>query len=139
MHHCVPIRGLGSNCATGADCDSGFCADGVCCESACAGVCVSCDLSGRSGSCRAYGAGTDPESECAMGRACDGRSACVGPDAGAPPADAAVLDASGPDAATPAPAPSSACGCRVAPQAPPGLAVSVLLVALAVCWRRRAW
>ncbi|MFO0683646.1 MAG: hypothetical protein U0234_16425 [Sandaracinus sp.] len=139
LHHCVPIRGLGSNCATGADCDSGFCADGVCCESACAGVCVSCDLSGRSGACRAYGAGTDPENECGRGRACDGRSACVGPDAGMTASDAATFDAGAPDAATPAPGPSSGFGCRAAPRGQPGLALFGLLGALAVCRRRRAW
>jgi hypothetical protein len=35
----VTARALGSSCNGPADCDSGFCADGVCCASACLGIC----------------------------------------------------------------------------------------------------
>ena len=36
---CVPKLGLGSTCSMASQCSSGFCYDGYCCESACAGTC----------------------------------------------------------------------------------------------------
>jgi hypothetical protein len=38
---------LGSQCAVGEGCDSGFCVGGRCCESACDGVCEACSEGGR--------------------------------------------------------------------------------------------
>src|SRR5688572_10369280 len=38
---------LGSQCAVGSGCDSGFCVGGRCCESACDGVCEACSEAGR--------------------------------------------------------------------------------------------
>lgn len=40
---------LGGACKSNSACESGFCADGVCCTSACRGSCEACDASG---SCR---------------------------------------------------------------------------------------
>lgn len=40
-----------SKCATDTDCNSGFCVDGVCCNSKCEGQCQACDVSGHAGTC----------------------------------------------------------------------------------------
>ncbi|HXT99792.1 MAG TPA: hypothetical protein VN903_02295, partial [Polyangia bacterium] len=42
---------IGATCKTGDQCASGFCADGVCCNVACEGPCLSCNLMGREGRC----------------------------------------------------------------------------------------
>jgi len=44
---------IGAPCATDVLCESGHCADGTCCASACAGGCDRCDVSGREGECLA--------------------------------------------------------------------------------------
>jgi hypothetical protein len=63
--------------------------DGVCCENACDGTCVSCNQSGRAGKCSAYSQGSDPETECTFGlgacrATCNGAGACDYPRAGTP-------------------------------------------------------
>jgi hypothetical protein len=54
-HQCVDgscgTRMKGSPCEVNADCTSGFCADKICCNVACTGPCVSCNLMGREGTC----------------------------------------------------------------------------------------
>jgi hypothetical protein len=57
----------GAPCATAEQCQTGFCVDGVCCDSACTGTCRSC-----SGVWNVAGAGVcseidggDPENDCA--------------------------------------------------------------------------
>lgn len=57
-------RSDGEVCQTGSECSSGSCMDGVCCESACDGVCESCALEGSKGRCAPIPAGADPEKEC---------------------------------------------------------------------------
>ena len=74
----------GKGCSSAAACASGFCGDGVCCNSACTGTCVSCKLSGSVGVCNPFPVGTDPENECGKGTppcqsTCDGIGACVFP------------------------------------------------------------
>lgn len=66
----------GETCASGADCLSGSCADGVCCDTTCEGACRACDLPGRGGVCSFVPAGQDPDVECPVGEACDGAGAC---------------------------------------------------------------
>jgi hypothetical protein len=62
---CVPDEGPGGACDAVADCQAGlFCADGVCCTTACGGTCMACDLSGSAGTCAPVPAGTDPDLEC---------------------------------------------------------------------------
>ncbi|HET6281412.1 MAG TPA: PA14 domain-containing protein [Polyangia bacterium] len=65
----VPVGGdktrLGALCLAASDCESGFCADGVCCESACAGVCASCATATAAGQCVPAEAATDPRNDCA--------------------------------------------------------------------------
>ena len=68
----------GNSCVTADDCHTGFCVDGVCCETACDGTCEACnaDLTGgEDGLCAPITAGTDPDDECAEGVGAD--AACA--------------------------------------------------------------
>ncbi len=67
----------GASCAQAADCESGFCVDGVCCATACAGGCERCDTSGARGTCAAVSGAIN---HCAAGDTCI-QGACV-PSAG---------------------------------------------------------
>jgi hypothetical protein len=74
----------GVACASASVCASGFCVDGVCCENACDGTCVSCNQAGLTGKCSSYTAGSDPETECGVGSdtcrpVCNGAGACDSP------------------------------------------------------------
>lgn len=61
----------GAPCADASECLSGYCVDGVCCESRCDGVCQACNLSGT-GVCQNVPDGTPcPDSDL-----CDGEEAC---------------------------------------------------------------
>jgi hypothetical protein len=78
-------------CITTAECGSGFCVDGVCCNSACGGTCQTCAQSGSVGTCIAADPGTDPRMECDASAvttcgndgSCDGAGACRKHPAGA--------------------------------------------------------
>ena len=80
----APLALLGDPCTQNAACLSGVCSDGVCCATACPGVCLSCNLPGAVGLCTVVPAGQDPQLECAAqpaetcGRAgaCDGNGTC---------------------------------------------------------------
>lgn len=48
---CVPRRKNGLACTEGRECGSGFCVDGVCCNSTCTGQCEACDIAGAAGTC----------------------------------------------------------------------------------------
>ncbi|MBK9265315.1 MAG: hypothetical protein IPM54_36715 [Polyangiaceae bacterium] len=71
----------GKLCAANADCFSGFCVDGVCCNSECTGTCEACSVAlkgdgqGAEGECGPIATGLDPQDECANG-ACNGANAC---------------------------------------------------------------
>jgi len=79
--------GNGGLCNAATDCLSGFCVDGVCCETACAGLCNACaraKTGAADGLCRPVTAGSDPDNECAaetqtscgFDGMCDGAGAC---------------------------------------------------------------
>ncbi|HET9482283.1 MAG TPA: hypothetical protein VFP98_11055, partial [Candidatus Polarisedimenticolia bacterium] len=68
---CLPDFPPGFGCVAPDDCDSSLCVDGVCCTSACAGTCSTCDLGGAQGTCSAIPDGEDPDAEC-------GGVSCVG-------------------------------------------------------------
>lgn len=72
---------LGASCAGASECDSGFCADGVCCNAACDGVCEQCSAAGA---CEPLG--TTVECRPSAG-ACDVAESCNGTE-GTCPADA---------------------------------------------------
>ena len=76
--------GNGVGCASDDDCDSRACVDGVCCDTACEEVCVSCTaaLTGQpDGVCAPSVGNTDPDAQCAetpcMLGLCDGAGACA--------------------------------------------------------------
>jgi hypothetical protein len=83
-------RANGVGCAYGYDCASSFCADGVCCNTACTGACQACVTakkgSGANGVCGSIADGSDPDKECATqscataivtnAQVCNGAGAC---------------------------------------------------------------
>ena len=77
----------GASCTSAAECESGFCVDGVCCESACAGQCEACDIDPSRGQCLpVVGEPRGNRRACNVGppscqdRACDGQDTtrCAG-------------------------------------------------------------
>jgi hypothetical protein len=87
------LKGRGQTCAGADECGSGFCAQGVCCDSSCNGLCTSCALQSSLGTCtNVADGGKDPMSRCldqgAMSCAttgtCDGLGSCRLYDAGTP-------------------------------------------------------
>ena len=78
-------RELGSPCVVGSQCGSGFCADGVCCASACTDACRSCSLPEHPGQCVSVSAGQDnphavcaqtAASSCGLDGTCNGAGLC---------------------------------------------------------------
>jgi hypothetical protein len=65
---CLPS--IGRDCSEDAECASGHCADGVCCDQACDGACQACTLAGHEGTC------TFVKGEAAHG-SCPGRGDCA--------------------------------------------------------------
>lgn len=64
---CVAKTGPGTPCGSASTCLSGSCADGVCCQSACVGVCKACSTAKTgqpNGVCANILIGTDPDNEC---------------------------------------------------------------------------
>jgi hypothetical protein len=73
----------GAACADGSECESGFCFDGVCCQTECAGACRSCSVPGKQGTCTLVPEGVkhrdcaDQGAEtCGFDGTCDGLGAC---------------------------------------------------------------
>src|SRR5262249_10916193 len=75
---CSYINGLA--CTSDLQCASGFCADGVCCNSACTGKCQACNLGGSVGTCssvlNADDTSTVTANSCTGGSTCDGTGTC---------------------------------------------------------------
>ncbi|HEX3905469.1 MAG TPA: hypothetical protein VH853_21780 [Polyangia bacterium] len=75
---CKPKNGLGTTCGSGHECGSGFCIDGVCCQTNGCGTCSSCNLNGL-GTCAAIASGTAaPAGQCPLGAACGNTGLCNG-------------------------------------------------------------
>jgi hypothetical protein len=80
----TPLAAIGQPCKVGTDCQSTFCADGVCCNTACNGVCVTCSSTDNVGTCIPADVNTDPRSDCTdegsstcgKNGNCDGTGAC---------------------------------------------------------------
>lgn len=66
---------------SGMGCQSGFCADGVCCNAACAGKCQYCQGGGPaasiSGQCAFVPSGYDPKADCGVCEQCNGAGSCT--------------------------------------------------------------
>ena len=81
---CRTQRAQAAVCERAAQCATGFCADGVCCATACTEKCYSCNLAASVGSCMPAPERQDPRRECLVqptetcGKSggCDGRGAC---------------------------------------------------------------
>jgi hypothetical protein len=81
----APLSAVGARCSEPGQCQSGFCADGHCCATACEGTCQACDLPGSEGTCGPVPAGQDlrdqcqqePAASCGLNGSCDGQGACA--------------------------------------------------------------
>ena len=63
----IPPGANGASCEADSDCNSSFCADGVCCDQRCDAICTACvnaKTGAADGRCEAVVADTDPDSEC---------------------------------------------------------------------------
>ncbi len=82
----------GSSCNMDSECLSGHCIDYQCCDTACDGVCQSCQATikggGDNGICGFVKSGTDPYGEC--NGVCDGQGMCVKGPAGESCADSSA-------------------------------------------------
>jgi hypothetical protein len=56
---CVPTQTAGIPCGSAAECGTGNCVDGVCCDTACTDQCAACNVSGSVGTCTAAGGAPD--------------------------------------------------------------------------------
>jgi hypothetical protein len=99
--HCAENNG--NACKSTADCISGFCTDGVCCESACDQTCFSCNtVFELKGTCQALTAGTDDNAAVP----CSGSKSCA---PGATPAQPLCLLNDGQPCAAPSDCLSGQC------------------------------
>lgn len=63
-----------STCKSAAECSTGYCVDGICCESSCDGQCESCKEDGSVGKCKAIkGSPLSPRPLCGGTGACKGQ------------------------------------------------------------------
>ncbi len=72
-----PACADGLDCNESGDCTSGHCADDICCDAPCDGVCEACsaaNTSGADGTCADIPSGLNPDGECSI--VCDGAGAC---------------------------------------------------------------
>jgi hypothetical protein len=64
---------VGAPCASGGECELGFCPDGFCCDQACDAPCQACSAAktcGVDGYCAAIPSGADPDGECGSDARC---------------------------------------------------------------------
>ncbi len=73
---CQPDIPLGADCDSDVQCQSGQCVDGVCCSTACDGLCERCDVEPATGFCYPS-AGDDPDAECGSDAVCNGAGGCI--------------------------------------------------------------
>ena len=83
---CACCGRSGAACEAATECQSGFCADGVCCNVACTGACVSCDQVDQVGVCSPVPAGgedkhgvcrQDAPDSCGQSGYCNGQGGCA--------------------------------------------------------------
>ena len=76
--HCLASNG--QRCASGGECVSSFCTDGVCCGTQCDGQCFSCGLPGLEGTCSPLAGVQDLSAS----TPCAGTNLCVATPSGSP-------------------------------------------------------
>jgi len=87
FNSCQSKKNDGAACEFNSECKKGNCVDGVCCDTACTGLCQACTsaLTGQtSGACKPITTGTDPQSDCVdngvascgQNGSCNGAGAC---------------------------------------------------------------
>lgn len=78
----IYVLELGAECSMSSECESGHCARGVCCETACEGGCYSClagsKVSGPSGVCGPVRPGAGPNEACDNDDFCGNTGFCDG-------------------------------------------------------------
>ena len=67
----------GDVCGLGTECKSNVCADGACCNMACSGKCLACDVPSKAGTCSPISKGLDPSGCGGDSSACDGAGMCA--------------------------------------------------------------
>ena len=80
---------FGLSCSSGSQCSTGFCVDGVCCDTACNGGCGACNLPGKVGTCSARSNGTTCRAAagtCDIAETCDGTALSCPASSFVPPA-----------------------------------------------------
>jgi cysteine-rich repeat protein len=75
---CTEASGFpnGETCANDRECQSSFCVDGVCCDTACGASCDACNLAGSEGVCTVRPAGAAGEPSCSP-NLCGGQAQCA--------------------------------------------------------------
>jgi hypothetical protein len=106
----TPLPAQHKTCKEAAQCASGFCVDGVCCNEACTGTCVSCNQAQSPGTCLPVSGAEDE----AATEACAGANICTVAADGQP----ACKLKSGQPCATNAECASGSCGSIVVPPDP---------------------
>jgi len=96
-------KAFGQACASARECASAFCVDGVCCNTPCAGPCLTCAAAGAAGTCTNQPAGARPRhadecvaaapATCGLDGMCDGSGACRSQVAGTVCRGGSCLDA----------------------------------------------
>lgn len=67
----------GQGCATGGQCVSTICVDTVCCDTVCTGICKSCNIPGKTGTCSNVAQNQNDPLTCAGAtQSCDGNGLC---------------------------------------------------------------
>ena len=85
---CVLVEEAGVTCSSAAECATGHCADGVCCNTACDGACDACSKASgaeQDGTCRIKGVKNaadpgrcdDTHGTCGGACSCDAKGACI--------------------------------------------------------------
>jgi len=78
---------FGLGCSSNSQCASGFCVNGICCDTACNGGCGACNLAGHLGTCTAKSSGSVCRAQnglCDVAETCSGTSLVCPADAVAP-------------------------------------------------------
>ena len=73
---CLDLKARGQPCTADRMCTSGICADSLCCDGRCTGLCESCATAAAPGTCSAHTTGTDPEEDCGECGTCNS-GACL--------------------------------------------------------------